>query len=129
MIWKTNGEAVTTAVDVLLIEDEPSIAQAVGFILSREGWRCSEWPEGRGAMERIRLLQPRLVILDVMLPGRSGGEILADLRADKHLASLPVLLLSARGLANLPTGADRTLTKPFANDELRQAVRELLAPT
>ncbi|WP_199262197.1 response regulator transcription factor [Paracoccus binzhouensis] len=113
-------------VDVLLIEDEPSIAEAVRFILSREGWRCEQWPEGSGAIQRIRALAPRLLILDLMLPGRSGAEILADLRGDPQLRALPVLLLSARGQANLPEGADRTLPKPFANDDLRTVVRELL---
>ena len=114
------------AVDVLLIEDEPSIAEAVRFILSRDGWRCEQWPEGGGAVERVRLLAPRLVILDLMLPGRSGAEILADLRADPALAGLPVMLLTARGTANLPQGADRILPKPFANADLRRAVAELL---
>ncbi|RQP07034.1 response regulator [Paracoccus sp. MA] len=119
---------MTATVDVLLIEDEPSIAEAVRFILSREGWRCEQWPEGNGALQRIRALAPRLVILDLMLPGRSGAEVLADLRADPGLAALPVLLLTARGIANLPEGADRILAKPFANADLRAAVRELLGP-
>lgn len=114
------------SIDVLLIEDEPSIAEAVRFILTREGWGCEQWPEGSGAMQRIRALAPRLVILDLMLPGRSGAEILADLRADPDLAALRVLLLSARGTANLPPGADRILPKPFANADLRALVRELL---
>lgn len=114
------------SIDVLLIEDEPSIAEAVRFILTREGWRCEQWPEGSGAMQRIRTLAPRLVILDLMLPGRSGAEILAELRADAALSALPVLLLSARGSANLPPGADRILPKPFANADLRALVRELL---
>ncbi len=116
------------SIDVLLIEDEPSIAEAVRFILTREGWGCEQWPEGSGAMQRIRALAPRLVILDLMLPGRSGAEILAVLRADPDLAALRVLLLSARGTANLPPGADRILPKPFANADLRAAVRDLLAP-
>lgn len=118
---------MTPAVDVLLIEDEPSIAEAVRFILSRDGWACEEWAEGTGALERIRQLAPRLVILDLMLPGRSGAEILADLRADAALRHQPVLLLSARGSATLPDTADRILAKPFANGDLRSTVRELLA--
>ncbi|WP_347266043.1 response regulator [Paracoccus sp. (in: a-proteobacteria)] len=118
---------MTQAVDVLLIEDEPSIAEAVRFILSRDGWSCEQWHEGSGALERIRALAPRLLILDVMLPGRSGGEILAELRADAALRGLPVLLLSASGTANLPGSADRVLAKPFANADLRAMVREILA--
>lgn len=120
--------AMPPAVDVLLIEDEPSIAEAVRFVLAREGWHCELWPEGTGAIQRIRDLAPRLVVLDLMLPGRSGAELLADLRGDPELAALPVLLLTARGTAGLPAGADRVLAKPFANADLRQIVHELLGP-
>ncbi|RCW79243.1 response regulator transcription factor [Paracoccus lutimaris] len=117
------------AVDVLLIEDEPSISEAVRFLLTRDGWQCESWPQGLGAIERIRLLAPRLVILDLMLPGRSGAELLADLRADPALSHQPVLLLSAQGTEYLPQGADRVLAKPFANADLRAVVRELLDAT
>lgn len=117
---------VTPPADVLLIEDEPSIAEAVHFLLTREGWRCELWTTGIGALDRIRALRPRLVVLDLMLPGRSGAELLADLRGDPELARLAVLLLTARGTASLPEGADRVLAKPFANADLRAMVRELL---
>ncbi|MBP6679154.1 MAG: response regulator [Paracoccus sp.] len=117
---------MSAAVDVLLIEDEPSIAEAIRFVLTREGWQCEAWPQGTGAIERIRLLRPRLVILDLMLPGRSGAELLTDLRADAELRHLPVLLLSACGSDDLPAEADRTLAKPFANADLRAVVRDLL---
>ena len=120
---------MSAAVDVLLIEDEPNIAEAIRFVLTREGWHCESWAQGIGAIERIRLLAPRLVILDLMLPGRSGAELLTDLRADPELRQMPVLLLSACGSDNLPAEADRTLAKPFANADLRAAVRELLAAT
>lgn len=114
------------AVDVLLIEDEPNIAEAIGFILARDGLNCESWPQGTGAIERIRLLMPRLLILDLMLPGRGGAELLAELRADQLLRDQPVLLLSACGADSFPPGADRNLAKPFANAELRATVRELL---
>ena len=117
---------MSAAVDVLLIEDEPSIAEAVRFVLARDGWHCESWPQGTGAIERIRLLTPRLLILDLILPGRSGAELLSDLRADPELRHLPVLLLSACGSDDLPAEANRNLAKPFANADLRAAVRELL---
>ena len=115
------------AVDVLLIEDEPSIAEAIPFMLRRDGWHCRSWAQGVGAIQVIRELAPRLVILDLMLPGRSGAELLADLRGDASLCRQKVLLLSARG-GTLPQGADAALAKPFANADLRAAVRDLLAP-
>lgn len=119
--------------DILMIEDEANIAEAVRFILIREGWQIAIHPEGAGAIAQIRDGRPRLVILDLMLPGRSGTEILADLRADGDalLAATPVLVLTARSQTTtaLPDCDDRTalLAKPFSNDELRQVVRDLLA--
>lgn len=114
--------------DILMIEDEPNIAQAVQFILSREGWHVALHGDGMGGIEAIRGARPRLVILDLMLPHRSGTEILADLRGDHDpaLAATPVLMLTARGQAEVPQ-ADAVLAKPFANDELRAVVRRMMA--
>lgn len=115
--------------DILMIEDEPNIAEAVRFILTREGWQVALHADGLGGIEAIRSGKPRLVILDVMLPHRSGTEILAELRGDHDadLAATPVLMLTARGQASrdLPQ-ADAVLAKPFANDELRALVRQML---
>lgn len=121
---------MTSGTDILLIEDEPNIAEALRFILSRDGWKLEHWPEGGEAMGRVRALRPRLVILDVMLPVRSGLEVLQDLRADPALAGTQVLLLTARGIAgrdNIASeGADRVLAKPFDNAELRRMVSAML---
>ena len=115
--------------DILMIEDEPNIAEAVRFILSREGWSVDLHPDGAGGIEAILAARPRLVILDLMLPNRSGTEILQDLRAadDADLAATPVLMLTARGQASLTVPqADAVLAKPFANDDLRAMVRRML---
>ena len=115
--------------DILMIEDEPNIAEAVRFLLSREGWQVGLHTDGAGAIEAIRAATPRLVILDLMLPHRSGTQILDDLRAegDAALAATPVLMLTARGqAAEAGVRADEVLTKPFDNDELRQTVRRML---
>ena len=82
---------------VLLIEDEPNIIQAISFILSRDGWRVDTHVDGNTALREVARRNPDLVILDVMLPNRSGFDILQDLRADPAWASLPVLMLTARG--------------------------------
>ncbi|WP_265502683.1 response regulator transcription factor [Paracoccus beibuensis] len=116
--------------DILMIEDEPNIAEAVRFILSREGWQVGLHDDGAGGIEAIREARPRLVILDLMLPNRSGAEILADLRAadDAALASTPVLMLTARGqVREAASAADAMLTKPFDNADLRAQVRRMLA--
>lgn len=115
---------------VLLIEDEPNIIEAIRFILSRDGWHVDTHSDGRTALETIRSRAPDIVILDVMLPNRSGYDILHDLRGDNTLVDLPVLMLTARGqvkdreLAE-KLGATRFMTKPFANNEIIATVREL----
>ena len=118
---------------VLLIEDEPNIAEAIRFILMRDGWQISLQDDGTGAVAQVRALKPDLVILDLMLPGRSGLEILADLRADPATSALPVLMLSAKGLARdreaaERAGADAFMTKPFSNAEMLAKVRALALP-
>jgi DNA-binding response OmpR family regulator len=115
---------------VLLIEDEPNIAEAIRFLLLREGYLVSLLADGLGAEEAVRRLQPDALILDVMLPGRSGYEVLAGLRADAATASLPVLMLTARGQSRDRAeaerrGVSRFITKPFSNAEIVASVRAL----
>ena len=117
---------------VLLIEDEPNIIQAISFILSRDGWTVDTHADGLTAMAEVARRQPDVVILDVMLPNRSGFDILQDLRADPDTAELPVLMLTARGQKRdrelaMRHGASRFMTKPFANSEVLDCVRELTA--
>lgn len=119
---------------VLLIEDEPNIAEAVRFVLARDGLRVDLHGRGDDALARLAEIRPDAVILDIMLPGLSGLELLARLRGhpDPALAGLPVLMLTARGLARdraaaQQAGATRFLAKPFSNDDLRHEVAQLLS--
>ena len=118
--------------DILLVEDEPNIAEAVRFILTRAGWRVEVIADGAEAMPAIRALRPKLVILDLMLPHRSGREILMELRRepDRALAATRVLLLTAQGQAADTARlaeADAALSNPFAYDVLRALVQRLMA--
>mgnify|MGYP006120356401 CR=1 FL=1 len=79
---------------VLLIEDEPNIIEAISFILSRDGWTVHTHEDGETAMDKVRATPPDMIILDVMLPGRSGFDILRDLRAEEATANIPVMMLS-----------------------------------
>jgi len=115
---------------VLLIEDEPNIIEAIRFILSREGWRVDTHSDGTTAYDRVTSVRPDIVILDVMLPGRSGFDILRDIRADTGLNGLPVLMLTAKGQVKdremaERIGASRFMAKPFSNTEVLASVREL----
>lgn len=117
---------------VLLIEDEPHIAEAIRYVLDRDGWRVVTHGDGADAMQVLRRERPDVVILDLMLPGRSGHEILAEIRADPELRGLPVLILSAMGQAQERARAERAgasgfVAKPFGNDEIVRALREVAA--
>jgi DNA-binding response OmpR family regulator len=117
---------------VVLIEDEPNIIEAIRFLLTREGWQVETHSDGTDALDVIRSAEPDLVILDLMLPGRSGMEILRDLREESALCALPVLMLTARGQMRdremaEKAGVSRFMTKPFSNAEVIDAVRDLHA--
>jgi len=118
---------------VLLIEDEPNIIEAVSFILSRDGWNVKTHSNGHDALEAVRNRQPDLIILDVMLPGKSGFDILQEIRADSELTKTPVLMLTARGQEKdrdmaEKAGASRYMTKPFSNAEVLEVVRSMVEP-
>lgn len=116
---------------VLLIEDEPNIIEAISFILSRDGFTVHTHEDGATAFEKARSRPPDMIILDVMLPGRSGFDILRDLRADPETRDLPVMMLTARGQTKDRELADRLgvshfMTKPFSNSDVRDKVRVLI---
>lgn len=117
---------------VLLIEDEPNIIEAISYILSRDGWTVHTHSDGETAMNKVLQSAPDLIILDVMLPGRSGYDILRDLRAADATADVPVMMLTARGQARdremaASLGATQFMTKPFSNAEVLESVRALAA--
>ena len=113
---------------VLLVEDEVNIYEAISFILSREGWDVSGHGNGATALDAVARARPDVLVLDVMLPGRSGLDILRDLRAQAETARLPVLMLTAKGQTKdrdlaLALGANAYLTKPFSNAEMVETLR------
>lgn len=119
------------AARVLLIEDEVNIAEAIRFLLTRDGCEVEVLADGRAALAAVAQMRPDLVILDLMLPGMSGLEILSALRADAATAALPVLMLTAKGQGRDREAAERAgvsafMSKPFANAEMRATVRDLL---
>ncbi len=118
---------------VLIAEDEPHLVESLTFILEREGYDIETAHDGETALRRLLASRPDLVILDVMLPGRSGFDILRDIRSREETEKLPVMMLTARGQAKdremaLRLGADRFMTKPFSNAEIVEHVRAMMGP-
>src|ERR671918_3065538 len=114
---------------VLLVEDDPTLRQALTFNLTREGYEVSSAADGEAALEAARNQRLDLVLLDVMLPGLSGVEVLRVLRREG--VATPVIILSAKGdeidrVVGLKIGADDYVTKPFSRPELLARIEAVL---
>ena len=117
---------------VLIADDEPNIVVSLEFLMKREGYRVSVARDGDAALEAIRNERPDLVLLDVMMPKRSGMEVCQAVREDPALAGVRILMLSAKGrdtdvAKGAALGADAYMTKPFSTRALADKVREMLA--
>jgi len=113
---------------ILVVDDEESILKIVEYALSEAGYEVHVARDGSGAEFIFEQIQPDLVILDVMLPGKSGLDIARDLRA---ISGVPIVMLSARGdevdrILGLEFGADDYVTKPFSPRELVSRVKAIL---
>jgi DNA-binding response OmpR family regulator len=116
---------------VLLIEDEPNIIEALSFIFLRDGWKVDAHSDGANAVATTIQTAPNAIILDVMLPNKSGFEILGDLRSLPEYQAVPILMLTARGQTKdrdlaLAKGATQFMTKPFSNAEVLQTMNALV---
>ncbi len=117
---------------VLIADDEPNIVVSLEFLMKREGHQVLVARSGVEALETIRRERPSLVLLDVMMPGKSGFEVCQAVRADETLAGVKILMLTAKGRdtdvsQGLGVGADGYMTKPFSIKDLAARVREMLA--
>lgn len=115
---------------VLLAEDEPHIAESLEFLLGRAGFAVTVVTDGEAAIARALSATPDVLVLDVMLPGINGFEVLRRLRAEAGTAHLPVVMLTAKGQRDdretaQRWGADMFIAKPFSNAELVAAVSRL----
>ncbi len=116
---------------ILVVDDEPDITALVAYHLAKAGYRVSTAANGPDALKAAREERPDLVILDVMLPGASGYDVLAELRRREETKDVGVILLTARReepdrIRGLSLGADDYLTKPFSPHELALRVGALL---
>jgi CheY-like chemotaxis protein len=114
---------------ILLVEDDEAIREAVSECLTSEGYRVDTAPHGAAALEQLaRGERPSAIVLDLVMPVMNGAEVVARVRANPALASVPILLMTAAiasTAASLPT-VDATLVKPFDLDQLLGSVARLL---
>jgi CheY-like chemotaxis protein len=114
---------------VLICEDEPALRELIRVSLDGP-YEFAEADDGEESLALARRLQPDLVILDVMMPRRSGIEVLTEIRRDESLASIPVIVLTAQPETReeaLQKGADRVIDKPFVPEDISSAVEEVLS--
>jgi two-component system, OmpR family, alkaline phosphatase synthesis response regulator PhoP len=114
---------------LLLVEDDPTLRQALAFNLTREGYEVASASDGESALEAARNERLDLILLDVMLPGMSGVEVLRVLRREG--VTTPVIILSAKGdeidrVVGLKVGADDYVAKPFSRPELLARIEAVL---
>lgn len=125
--------SVGTTPAILIVEDEADLAATIAYNFQREGFRAETEGSGRAALERLSSGQPLpdLVILDLMLPDLMGMDVLRQLRAQRRTASLPVVIVTAKGeeidrVVGFEVGADDYVVKPFSVRELVLRVRTIL---
>jgi two-component system, OmpR family, phosphate regulon response regulator PhoB len=124
-------EQSAAAERVLVVDDEPDIVALVAYHLAKSGYSVSTATSGPEGLAAARRDKPSIVVLDLMLPGLSGLEVMAELRADSATARIAVLMLTARReeidrIKGLTLGADDYLTKPFSPQELVLRVAAIL---
>jgi two-component system alkaline phosphatase synthesis response regulator PhoP len=112
---------------VLVAEDEPHLLRLVKFRLERDGYDVVTAVDGQSALDSVSNRRPDLCLRDVVMPRRSGWEVLTELRADARSRDLKIIMLTARASdADIQTGmrlgADDYLTKPFSSEDLRARV-------
>jgi DNA-binding response OmpR family regulator len=117
---------------ILIVDDEPNIVISLEFLMKKEGFEVAVANDGDEALAKVASFNPDLLLLDVMMPKKSGFEVCEALRADSERAGLKIVMLTAKGrdtemAKGLAIGADAYVTKPFSTRELVDKVKEMLA--
>jgi DNA-binding response OmpR family regulator len=116
---------------VLIADDEPNIVISLEFLMEQAGYEIKVATNGQEALDLARSFQPELVLLDVMVPIKSGYEVCQQLKSDPATRHIKVVMVSAKGrdvevAKALELGADAYITKPFSTRELVAKVRDML---
>jgi CheY-like chemotaxis protein len=119
------------ATRILIVEDHPTMREAMRLVLEGEGFEIDEAADGTVAMERIRRMPPDLLFLDINIPGTTGTDVLEAVKADPATAAIQVIVVTATGeegrAAAMRLGADEYFTKPFSPTALLRTVERVLA--
>jgi CheY-like chemotaxis protein len=117
---------------ILIVEDHPTMREAMRLVLEGEGFDIDEASDGDQALVAVHDERPDLVLLDMSIPGASGSEVLAAVKSDPATSEVRVIVVTATGeegrAAAMTAGADHYFTKPFSPIALLQAVEEVLGP-
>ncbi|MEW8046080.1 MAG: response regulator, partial [Candidatus Thiodiazotropha sp.] len=116
---------------ILAVDDEPAVGEMLRFILEQDGFQADFVENATQAINQIRKAKPDLILLDWMLPGMSGLELAGRLKKDRETASIPIIMLTAKGeeddkVRGLDIGAEDYVTKPFSARELLARIRSIL---
>lgn len=117
---------------ILIVDDEPNIVLSLEFLMKREGYSVAIAADGDEALAQVETFSPDLILLDVMMPKKSGYEVCEILRGDPDRSDVKIVMVSAKGrevevAKGLALGADAYITKPFSTKELVAQVKALLA--
>jgi DNA-binding response OmpR family regulator len=115
---------------ILIVEDEKEIRDLLALYLRKEGFILSFAIDGEEGLSKARSEKPALILLDILLPGRDGLEVLREIRADREIARTPVIMLTAKGdetdrIVGLELGADDYVPKPFSPREVAARVKAI----
>ena len=119
---------------ILIADDEPNILLSLDYLMRREGFEVLLARDGDEALALLRQERPRLVLLDVMMPGKTGFDVCQEVRATESVKDTLILMLTAKGrdtdvAKGLGVGATAYMTKPFSTKDMARKVRELLEQT
>lgn len=116
---------------ILIVDDEPNIVISLEFLMKREGFEVSVARDGEEALRKVEESTPDVMLLDVMMPKKTGYEVCQQIRANPSLSGVKIVMLTAKGrdtevAKGLDLGADAYMTKPFSTKDLVAQVRALL---
>jgi two-component system alkaline phosphatase synthesis response regulator PhoP len=120
--------------DILIVDDEPFIQRSLAFVLRKAGFEVEVASDGKEGLRKVRELNPKIIYLDLMMPGLSGFEVCETIKSDEKLKDIHVVILTAKGQdvdkdRGIAAGADEFMTKPFSPKEVVEKTTKILRET